>query len=74
MKPLPQAQPTLSRASGVNSATLWEAARVPPGSLFANKLVAADLGTAGFKVVGDIDAPGLRDPDQAASAGKKDLG
>jgi hypothetical protein len=27
-----------------------------------------------FKVVGDIDAPGLRDEDQAASAGKKDLG
>jgi hypothetical protein len=47
---------------------------VAPGSLFANKLVAADLGTAGLKVVGDIDAPGLRDPDQAASAGKKDLG
>ena len=46
--------PALSSASGVSSATWWQAARGRLESLLAVKLVMADLGTAGFKVVGDL--------------------
>ena len=46
--------PILSSASGVSSATWWQAARGRLESLLADQLVMADLGTAGFKVVGDL--------------------
>jgi hypothetical protein len=45
--------PTLASASAVNSCDVV-AGGANAASLLADKLVVADLGTAGFKVVGDL--------------------
>lgn len=46
--------PARTSASGVSSATWWQAARMRQGSLFADKLVVADPGAADFKIVSDL--------------------
>ena len=46
--------PALRSTSSVRSATWRQAARGRLESLLADQLVMADLGTAGFKVVGDL--------------------
>ena len=45
--------PAFLKASGVSSATWWQLERVRR-SLLADKLAVADLGTAGFKILGHL--------------------
>ena len=45
--------PTLASASAVNSCDVVAGGANAAGRLLADKLVVADLGTAGFKVVGE---------------------